>query len=154
MSKSINRRTFLAASAAMAAAPMILPSTAWGQNAPSNRIHIGCIGLAGMGMANINSFLRHDDCRVIALCDVDRNVLRSREEAINNHYGDQACQAYTDCRELIAQDDIDAVMIATPDQWHAPMAMAANAQGAAIIPVNERAPAAMAPSPPPRIRPS
>jgi len=85
----------------------------------SNRITIGVIGWGMMGPANTKAFLGEDDCQVVAACDLDPKHLHAAVDTVNNHYGNKDCKAYHDYRELLARDDIDAVMIAIPDQWHA-----------------------------------
>lgn len=123
------RRQFLATAAATAAAPMIVPAGVLGQNAPSNRITIGCIGVRGMGGGNMRSFLRFNDVRVVAVCDVDANVLKDRADQVDKHYKDNGCRRYKDYREVVDRDDIDAISIGTPDHWHAAIAIAAARNG-------------------------
>ena len=112
-------------------APTILPSRVFALDgsAPSNKITIGCIGVGGMGSGNMGSFLGLDDCRVVAVCDVNRGKAEGARNRVNGHYKDQGCQAYGDFRELIARSDIDAIMLATPDHWHGPIAVAAAKAG-------------------------
>src|ERR1035437_3311122 len=113
----LNRRDFLKAAGAAA----LLPKFAWGAGRPSasNRITLGVIGWGMMGPANTKAFLAEDDCQVVAACDLDKDHLQAAVGTINTHYGNQDCKAYKDYRELLARDDIDAVMIAIPDHWHA-----------------------------------
>ena len=85
----------------------------------SNRITIGVIGWGMMGPANTKSFLSYDDCQVIAACDIHTGHLQAAVDTVNTHYGNKDCRAYHDYRELLARDDMDAVMIAIPDHWHA-----------------------------------
>ena len=118
------RRDFLKAAGAAA----ILPGSAWGQAArpsASNRITLGVIGWGMMGPSNTKVFLAQDDCQVVAACDLDKNHLQAAVDTVNANYGNQDCKAYHDYRELLARDDIDAVMIAVPDHWHALVATAA-----------------------------
>ena len=75
-----------------------------------------------MGPANTKAFLTMNDCQVVAACDLDKAHLQTALDTINGHYGNQDCKGYHDYREMLARDDIDAVMIAVPDQWHAIMA--------------------------------
>ena len=70
------------------------------------------------GPDNTKSFLASDDCQVVAACDIDDNHLQAAIKMINDNYGTQDCKGYHDYRELLARDDIDAVMIAVPDHWH------------------------------------
>jgi predicted dehydrogenase len=123
-----DRRSVLKLLAASAAAPLILPSRLFGANAPSNTVTVGCIGVGWQGGINLDSLLALDDCRVIAVCDVDEEHLKSAIDKINARYGNQDCKGYKDFRELIARKDIDAVSISTPDHMHAiPAIAAANA---------------------------
>ena len=121
---SLTRRSFIKAAGAAA----VLPRSVWGQTgrpAPSNRITLGAIGWGMMGPANTKVFLGEADCQVIAACDLDPKNLQSAVDTINKANGNQDCKAYKDYRELLARDDIDTVMIAVPDHWHALMATAA-----------------------------
>ncbi len=125
---STTRRSVLGMLTATGVAPFVLPCRLFGADAPSNKITIGCIGIGWQGEGNLNSLLALDDCRVVAVCDVDEKHLRKGVEMVNGKYGNQDCKAYADFREMIARDDIDAVAISTPDHWHAIMAItAANA---------------------------
>ncbi len=72
-----------------------------------------------MGIGNTDSFLALKDCQVVAACDVDRKHLEALVNKINGHYKDTGCKAYQDYRELMGRGDIDAVMLALPDHWHA-----------------------------------
>ncbi len=115
-----NRRQFIAAAGAAAAVTLPRTTWAWGGRPPaSERITIGVIGWGMMGPANTKSFLEQSDCQVVAACDLDKQHLQAAVDTINQKYGNTDCKAYHDYRELLARDDIDAVMIAIPDQWHA-----------------------------------
>ena len=70
------------------------------------------------GPGNTEAFLTLPDCQVVAACDIDANHLQAAVKKINDAYGNEDCKAYHDYRELLARDDIDAVMIAVPDHWH------------------------------------
>jgi predicted dehydrogenase len=123
-----SRRNTLKLLAASAAAPLILPRRLFGQDAPSKKITVGCIGVGWQGEGNLNAFLGLDDCRVVAICDVDENHLNKAVATVNQRYGNTDCKAYRDFRELIARPDIDAVAISTPDHWHSiPAILAAKA---------------------------
>jgi predicted dehydrogenase len=123
-----DRRNLLKMLAATAASPLILPNRLLGQNAPSNKITVGCIGVGWQGGGNLDSLLALDDCRVLAICDVDESHLKTAIDKVNARYGNQDCKGYKDFRELIARKDIDAVAISTPDHWHSiPAIAAANA---------------------------
>ncbi len=70
------------------------------------------------GPGNTEAFLASPDCQVVAACDIDANHLQAAVKMVNEYYGNEDCKAYHDYRELLARDDIDAVMIAVPDHWH------------------------------------
>lgn len=128
----ISRRRFLAAASLAVVAPTIIPSSALGRGgrtAPSERITMGVIGWGMQGPGNTAAFLRERDCQVLAACDLDKNHLQSALAAINGHYQNQDCQAYRDYRELMERADLDAVMLAVPDTWHALTATEAARRG-------------------------
>src|SRR5208283_5134505 len=114
---TFTRRDFLK----VAGVAAILPAGAWASGRPSasNRITIGVIGWGMMGPANTKAFLTMNDCHVVAACDLDKAHLQAALDTINGHYGNQDCKGYRDYREMLARTDIDAIMIAVPDQWHA-----------------------------------
>ena len=117
----ISRRRFLGVAAATIAFPTFIPASALGRDgtvAPSNRITLGMVGCGRMGTGNTNSFLALPECRVVAACDVDKKHLNSLVQVVNKKYADQDCKRYHDFRELMAREDIDAVMLAVPDHWH------------------------------------
>lgn len=131
-----NRRQFLKQAATVPIAaftfPYIIPASARGKDGsipPSNRITMGCIGVGWQGTSNMNSFLREKDCKILALCDVDKNHLQNALNRVNNHYQNKDCAAYHDFRQLLARSDIDAVSIALPDHWHAIPAIQAARSG-------------------------
>jgi predicted dehydrogenase len=147
----ITRRRLLKTAArvagAAAAAPYVLPSSVFGAAAPSNRINVGCIGTGNQGMQDLRAFLQYDDCRVVAVCDVNTgsagyktaDQFLGREpgrKAVEEFYARQSpdgaykgCFACTDFREILARPDIDAVTIVVPDQWHGVMTVMAAEAG-------------------------
>jgi myo-inositol 2-dehydrogenase / D-chiro-inositol 1-dehydrogenase len=137
--RSVTRRRFLKSAGASVGtaiwAPTIIPASSLGADghvAPSNRITIGMLGLGRVVVwANMKAFLKAPDCQIVALCDVDRWRLGLTEERTSIWGGQvkpedvKGIWRTTDYREAIARNDVDAVMISTPDQWHVPMAVAA-----------------------------
>lgn len=133
---SISRRRFiqtkLAAAAALSAFPSIIPASARGKDgatAPSNRISVGCIGVGPRGQMVMGDFLRHPDAQVVALCDVAKGNLDRARDKVKEKYQSNDCAAYHDFRDLLARQDIHAVLIGSPDHWHVPMAVAAARAG-------------------------
>lgn len=124
MPTQLNRREFLAGTAVAVAAPTVfsLPARA----APSKRITVGLIGCGGMGNANMRGFLGHDDVQLVAVCDPDRGRRLTSKDVVERHYAAatrsgtyRGCVDYNDFRDLLARDDIDAVIVGSPDHWHA-----------------------------------
>ena len=127
----ISRRRFLAATGLALAAPTLIPASALGREdkpAPSERITLGVVGWGMMGPGNTEAFLSYKDCQVVAACDLDKNHLDQALNKINGHYGNKDCKPYHDFREMMARKDIDAVMLAVPDHWHALLATEAAKQ--------------------------
>jgi predicted dehydrogenase len=117
----LTRRRFLQS----AGAAVALSQSSWARAAriaANDRITIGVIGWGMMGPANTKAFLGESDCQVVAACDLDKKHLQTALDTINGKYGNKDCKPYHDYREMIARDDIDAIMIAVPDQWHAVVA--------------------------------
>ncbi len=138
---------------ALGAVPFILPSRGRGRPPPSERIHVACIGVGGMGMRLLRTALQHPDVQIVAVCDPVRasneynhwykegwkGAWFGREPArcvVEDHYARVAdqpdyrgCFATPDFREVLAQPDLDAVIIATPDHGHAPITIAAARAG-------------------------
>ena len=129
---NVTRRRFVAGAGAAVAAPMILTGRPWAMAQPAaaggaeveanDSIPIALIG-AGIRGRNMlrNAYLRDDNFRVVAVCDVDTTRREHYQNFVNEHYGNEDCAAYIDFHELLAREDLDAVVIATPDHWHANM---------------------------------
>ena len=118
----ISRRRFLATTGAAIALPTIIPASALGRGdkaAPSERVTLGVVGWGMQGPSNTGEFLKLKDCQVVAACDLDKKHLQSALDRVNGHYSNKDCKSYHDYRELMARRDIDAVMLAVPDHWHA-----------------------------------
>lgn len=122
------RRRFLKIQAGALGAlglPVLVPSSVFGQGAPSNRIQVGCIGVGPQGRGVMGNFLRQPLCRVVALCDISGRNLKAAVDAVSRAYGGTKPILYHHYEDLLARRDIDAVLIATPDHWHVPVALAA-----------------------------
>jgi len=134
--RTLTRRGFLKAaagtSAAAVALPQIVPARVLGADAPSNKIQMGAIGLGGMGSGDLGGFLGDQRIRVVGVCDVDKGHRERAKKRVDDRYKSDACKAYHDYRELIGRGDLDAVMTALPDQWHAMPAIAAAKAGCDI----------------------
>jgi len=118
----IRRRAFVKSAGAALAAPWVITSTALGgEGKPpaSERITMGTIGIGGRGRYVMGAFMGNDDVQMIAVCDARRERRQKAKELVDKNYGNQDCATYVDFRELLARDDIDAVLIATGENWHA-----------------------------------
>jgi predicted dehydrogenase len=132
---NFSRRRFLKHAGLIGSAlvlPTIIPASVLGQNAPSKRVALGHIGVGGQGGGLLGGFLGLPQGQSVAVCDPLRERRESAARLVEQRYasardrGDyKGCKAYNDFRELIARDDIDAVVVATPDHWHVPIAIAA-----------------------------
>ena len=115
----------------LSSAPFILPAV-WRKRRLSDRIHLGCIGLGVQGRGLMGRIPGAKEVQVVAVCDVDtnrredgRNGLRRITSKMTATGPFEGCAAFEDFRELLARPDINAVVIATPDHWHALIAIAA-----------------------------
>lgn len=135
------RRQILKTLAAAVAAPWVVPRSALGgegKTAPSDRVAMGFIGIGGQGGGHLfggawtyltGGYLAREDVQVLAICDVWRQKREAGKSRVNSHYEGKlgkgnykACEVYTDFRDLLARDDIDAVLIGSPVHWHSLMA--------------------------------
>jgi predicted dehydrogenase len=128
--QGISRREFVRGAAALAAAgPLIVPRSALGDKdkAPAGeRLTLGFIGVGKQNRSHLGHFLGQKDVQVLAVCDVDTTRRDNARQMVEDRYGKDkkdgkytGCAAYNDFRELLARKDIDAVVIGTPDHWHA-----------------------------------
>jgi len=132
---SISRRSFLKTSA-LVAAPCIIPTSARGATAPSRRLTAGFIGVGGRSTGHLRGYVGLNDVQVLAVCDVDARRLAAAQQLVETAYAQRpavgtykGCAAYKDFRELLARDDIDLVVIGTPDHWHSLISAAAAKSG-------------------------
>jgi len=122
---SITRRTFLKRASVVAAGFWVAGCATRGYQrsrviGPNEKLHIGCIGIGGQGGGVTAELASFDTVRIAALCDVDEKYAA---HTIKKYPG---CPVYKDYRKMLEKEKgLDAVMIATPDHWHAPMALAA-----------------------------
>jgi len=125
--KKLHRRNFLqrtlAAASGLAVAPVIIPASALGRGgavAPSDRIVLGGIGVGHRGTADLRAMLPEADVQFVATCDPQKSRREAVKRLVDEHYGNTDCKLYIDIREFLAErTDIDAVLSATGDRWHA-----------------------------------
>ncbi len=131
---SVSRRAFLKSTAAtVVAAPFLLPSHVWSAPVkPNDRVTLGFIGMGTQNRGLMGGFMGRKDTQVVAVCDVDTNRRDAAKARAEEHYAKQTgagtysgCTAYKDFRAMLVRRDIDAVVIATPDHWHAFISIAA-----------------------------
>ncbi|MGC8988570.1 MAG: Gfo/Idh/MocA family protein [Verrucomicrobiia bacterium] len=114
------------------ALPLILSPRVLGRGgtvAPSNRIVFGGIGMGNRAMFILPNFLAFPDVQFVAVSDAREDRRQAAKKAIDAHYRNEDCRVYRDFRELLAQPDIDAVLIATGNRWHATASMFAAQAG-------------------------
>jgi predicted dehydrogenase len=138
-SNRLSRRKFMAAvgkgavsSAVVAGLPAIVPASVFGDTAPSKRINVGAIGNGRISRGHdMPGIWKFDKARIMAVCDLDSNRVEDAKKLINGYYSKKTGQpydgvtGYSDYRELLANKDVDAVVISTPDHWHALIGIAA-----------------------------
>ncbi len=142
--KRVSRREFMrtagnglgASSILVAGFPSIVPASVIGPNAPSNRINIGAIGTGRISRGHdMPGVWKNDSARIVAVCDLDSKRMSEARDLVNDHYGKklgkayQGVTGYLDYRELLKNKDVDAVIISTPDHWHALITIHAVAAG-------------------------
>ena len=115
-----SRRTFLKTSA-LALAPLVLPAAVLGRDgvAPNSKITLGGIGVNVRGWYILPQMLVQPDVQFLAVCDIRADRRRLIKEQVDRRYGNTDCAVYRDFRELLERRDIDTVLIATGDRWHA-----------------------------------
>ena len=128
-SRQVSRRRFLKTGLGATAAlgfPAIVPATVFGQFAPSKRINLGAIGVGRISRVHdMPGILQYDRARIIAVCDLDAHRVEDGKKFVNDFYAQKTGRAYDgvtsygNYHDLLANKDIDAVVISTPDHWHA-----------------------------------
>jgi predicted dehydrogenase len=137
MNKPANttRREFLlstAATAAAASVATVLPARVLGREGkvpPSEKIALGVIGIGPRCTYDLKSMLQFDDIQCVAIAEVQAKRRDAGKALVDGHYGNSDCILYRDFRELLGREDIDAVLIATGDRWHAAASMEAAKAG-------------------------
>ncbi len=117
--------------------PTIVPASVFGKNAPSNKINIGQIGCGRIARTHdLPETFKYDNARLMAVADVDRSRLQGGKQLIEGWYAKKTgkdnyidVKTYDDYHALLANKDIDAVIISTPDHWHAQPAIEAALAG-------------------------
>ena len=150
--KKTTRRRFLSRGSRILGSvflgPSIIPPSALGKDgavAPSDRIAMAFLGMGVMGEGHLfgkawtylpGGYIAREDVQILAVCDVWRAKRKDSQQKVNEYYsnkssrgGYKSCQAYRDFRDILLRDDIDAVLIATPDHWHATMSVMAAESG-------------------------
>jgi predicted dehydrogenase len=133
----ISRRKFIKSAVILGTAPLILRSSLRAaETSPNNRINLGFIGTGTQGRGLMGGFLGRSNACVVAVSDVDTTRRENAKSIVEHHYADattagtyKGCTGYPDFRELLARKDIDGVVIATPDHWHALISIAAARAG-------------------------
>jgi predicted dehydrogenase len=132
---SLTRRELLkqsAAGAALLAAPWFVPAAVLGKDgktAPSERITLGVIGIGPRGTYDLQAMLKQPDVQCVAVCDVQASRREAAKKLVDEHYQTKDCATYRDFHELLARKDLNAVLIATGDRWHAPASILAARAG-------------------------
>jgi predicted dehydrogenase len=131
--KVSSRRTFMknsVAAAAVAGFPTIVPATVFGESAPSNRINVGAIGVGRISRGHdLPGIWKYDHARIIAVCDLDANRVDAAKTLVNGVYSKKlgrtydGVTGYSNYHDLLANKDIDGVVISTPDHQHAILAV-------------------------------
>jgi predicted dehydrogenase len=132
MNPPISRRSFLQSNLAAALAastfPLVVPASTLGRagaTPPNARVGVAAIGVGPQGQGVMGGILSRPKARVVAVCDVMDAHRQQARQRVNQKYGNEDCAALSDYRETLDRPDVDAVMIATPDHWHVPVALAA-----------------------------
>ena len=122
----LSRRQFFktaATAGAVATVPYLIPASAMGKSgavAPSERIVAGAVGIQHRGRHDLNWMMRNKDVQVVAICDLQKKQRLAIKDVIDKHYGTKDCAMYPEINEFLAtRPDIDVILTATGDHWHA-----------------------------------
>jgi len=125
MKNSLSRRQFNIGSVATALAATTFQSTEAQPASSNERIRVGMIGVGNRGGSLLKGLLVHPDAQVVAICDVFQPSLDTTMQTLAKHRPNDKVDQYSDFRKLIERADLDAIVIATPDHWHAIQTIAA-----------------------------
>src|SRR6266540_4059908 len=127
---------YLSSSILVGRFPTIVPASVLGKKAPGNRINVGAIGTGRISRGHdLPGIWKYDDAQIVAVCDLDSRRAEDARKLVNDHYASKTgktyngVKIYSDYRELLRNKDIDAVVISTPDHWHALIAITAVEHG-------------------------
>jgi len=131
--KRITRRRFVGATAVTTvSAPWLVPGSALGADdgtSANDRINMGAIGVGGRGTGDMRGLMGQKGVQMLAVCDPVPDHRNRAKSMVDQHNGNTDCMACSDFRDIVGRDDIDAVMIGTPDHWHALITIAACKNG-------------------------
>ncbi len=124
--EEINRRSFVKKSGAVAGTTLAASMIPWSVScsSPSDRIGVALIGCRSMGFTDLKAFLDEENVDCIAMCDVDKKILEERASEVEKLKSKRP-QTFTDFRKVLELKDVNAVIIGTPDHWHAIIMMMA-----------------------------
>ena len=132
MNKQFSRRRFVTVAASTLAIPYLIPARALGRDgavAPSNRIGLGVIGLGDRGNYHLSALSAFKEAQVVSVCDVRGGQAEKVCRSFNEKSEAKGCVATQDFREILARPDIDAITVASPENWHAIMSIEAMKAG-------------------------
>ena len=133
-----NRRDFLKTAAGAAGISLSMAGSALaGRGAKmsnrvlgsNDRINLGVIGVGPRGTYDLKAMLKLPDVQCVAICDVQASRREAGKKLVDEHYNTKDCKTYRDFHDLLARKDVDAVLIATGDRWHAPASILAARAG-------------------------
>lgn len=130
--KNLSRRDFVKSGLAVSAAvafPTIIPGSAYGADAPSNRVNVGLIGCGNIGHYHKNWLDKCPEVRIVAVADAYKSRRVQMAADLNKQYDGDVTKVHDDFREVIASPEVDAIFIGAHDNWHTPMAIAAARAG-------------------------
>ncbi|GAB5402109.1 MAG: Gfo/Idh/MocA family oxidoreductase [Aureliella sp.] len=119
---NLSRRAAVAGAVGAIALPTIIPASALGRSghvAPSEKITLGIVGIGPRCTYDLKAMIKETGVQFVAIADVQETRRDAGKKLVDEHYGNSSCELYRDFREVLDRKDIDAVLIATGDRWHA-----------------------------------